>query len=186
MSLLQPWNPFNCLTPTRDKHVTSPNNIHTSTCTQVIRILKLIRENLILIQHQILIATFQGDVLQLEGRINNQILGLKRVKLNCIAAIKINNKLSLFVPCVCKIQCTGSRAWCLPKGSGHYLTLDTILQLKKFIIIFFDRCGMKNENLSLAWKLQAKTFQLLSTQLQRIYQQGKLQVWKDPEKCTNT
>ena len=32
---------------------------------------------LILIQHQILVINLQGDVLQLEGRINNQILGLK-------------------------------------------------------------------------------------------------------------
>ena len=30
-----------------------------------------------LIQHQILITYLQGDVLQLEGRINNHILGLK-------------------------------------------------------------------------------------------------------------
>ena len=30
-----------------------------------------------MIQHQILITDSQGDVLQLEGRINNQILGLK-------------------------------------------------------------------------------------------------------------
>ena len=35
-------------------------------------------EVVILIQHQILVtADLQGDVLQLEGRINNQILGLK-------------------------------------------------------------------------------------------------------------
>ena len=34
-------------------------------------------EVVILIQHQILVINLQGDVLQLEGRINNQILGLK-------------------------------------------------------------------------------------------------------------
>ena len=34
-------------------------------------------EVLILIQHQILVINLQRDVLQLEGRINNQILGLK-------------------------------------------------------------------------------------------------------------
>ena len=32
---------------------------------------------LIVIQHQILVIHLQGNVLQLEGRINNQILGLK-------------------------------------------------------------------------------------------------------------
>ena len=34
-------------------------------------------EVVILIQHQILVINLQVDVLQLEGRINNQILGLK-------------------------------------------------------------------------------------------------------------
>ena len=34
-------------------------------------------EVVILNQHQILVINLQGDVLQLEGRINNQILGLK-------------------------------------------------------------------------------------------------------------
>ena len=34
-------------------------------------------EIVILIQHQILVINLQVDVLQLEGRINNQILGLK-------------------------------------------------------------------------------------------------------------
>ena len=34
-------------------------------------------EIVILIQHQILVINLQRDVLQLEGRINNQILGLK-------------------------------------------------------------------------------------------------------------
>ena len=34
-------------------------------------------EVVILIQHQILVINLQRDVLQLEGRINNQILGLK-------------------------------------------------------------------------------------------------------------
>ena len=34
-------------------------------------------EVVILIQHQILVINLHGDVLQLEGRINNQILGLK-------------------------------------------------------------------------------------------------------------
>ena len=34
-------------------------------------------EVLIVIQHQILVINLQRDVLQLEGRINNQILGLK-------------------------------------------------------------------------------------------------------------
>ena len=34
-------------------------------------------EVVILIQHQILVINLQVDMLQLEGRINNQILGLK-------------------------------------------------------------------------------------------------------------
>ena len=37
-------------------------------------------EVVILIQHQILITNLQGDVLQLEARINNQILGLKGLR----------------------------------------------------------------------------------------------------------
>ena len=37
-------------------------------------------EVVIFIQHQILVTNLQGDVLQLEERINNQILGLKGLR----------------------------------------------------------------------------------------------------------
>ena len=43
-------------------------------------------EVLILIQHQILVTDLQEDVLQSEGRINNQILGLKGLGGNYIEA----------------------------------------------------------------------------------------------------
>ena len=36
-------------------------------------------EVVILIYHQILVTNLQGNALKLEGRINNQILGVKRV-----------------------------------------------------------------------------------------------------------
>ena len=69
-------NPFNpqkwlaCIFSLQYPHIilyTSNENIQTNRV-----------EVVILIQHQILVtADLQGDVLQLEGRINNQILGLK-------------------------------------------------------------------------------------------------------------
>ena len=47
------------------------------------RILKLRQiEVVILIYHQILITNSQGNELKLEGRINNQILGVKRLRSN--------------------------------------------------------------------------------------------------------
>ena len=41
------------------------------------RILKCRQVEVTLIYHQILITYLQGNVLKLEGRINNQILGVK-------------------------------------------------------------------------------------------------------------
>ena len=41
------------------------------------RILKLINQDIILIEHQILVTNLQGNVLQLQGRINYKILGVK-------------------------------------------------------------------------------------------------------------
>ena len=60
--------------------MTSPYNIHTLSSKQVMRILKFREiEVVILICLQILVTNLQANDLKLEGRINNQILGVKRV-----------------------------------------------------------------------------------------------------------
>ena len=72
-------NRLNPLTPRSDLHVTSlsglkyPNiNLHTGNKNNQTNQVEVV----IFIQHQILVTNLQGDVLQLEERINNQILGL--------------------------------------------------------------------------------------------------------------
>ena len=63
---------FGPLTLRSEWHVTSPYNIHTLSIKQLTRLLKLI-----LIQYQIFVTNLKGNLLQLVGRINNQILRVK-------------------------------------------------------------------------------------------------------------
>ena len=78
--MYQSFFQFNPFTPRRDKHVTSPykypyiiQQIGYEN-TQIDQV-----EVVILIWHQILVTTLHGTVLQLEGRIINQILGVKKL-----------------------------------------------------------------------------------------------------------
>ena len=57
----------------------SPNNIHTLSSKQVMRIPEL--NIYITIYHKILETNLQGNKKQLEGRIDNQILGVKQLKI---------------------------------------------------------------------------------------------------------
>ena len=59
----------------------SPNNIHTLSSKQVVRIPELNIEVVIMIYHKILETNLQGNKKQLEGRIDNQILGVKQFKI---------------------------------------------------------------------------------------------------------
>ena len=71
---------FNPFTPRRDKHVTSPYKypyIIQQTGYENTQIDQV--EVVILIWHQILVTTLHGNALQLEGRIINQILGVKKL-----------------------------------------------------------------------------------------------------------
>ena len=64
-------------TPTSDEHITLPHNVHTLSNKQVMRILKLIRKKCYFDRTSKTYKTRQGNVWQVEGKINNQILGVK-------------------------------------------------------------------------------------------------------------
>ena len=59
----------------------SPYNIHTLSSKQVMRIPELNIEVVIMIYHKILETNLQGNKKQLEGRIDNQVLGVKQLKI---------------------------------------------------------------------------------------------------------
>ena len=59
----------------------SPYNIHTLSSKQVMRIPELNIEVVIMIYHKILETNLQGNKKQLEGIIDNQVLGVKQLKI---------------------------------------------------------------------------------------------------------
>ena len=64
-------------TPTSDEHITLPHNIHLLSNKHVMRIFKLIRKKCYFDLTSKTYKTRQGNVWQVEGKINNQILGVK-------------------------------------------------------------------------------------------------------------
>ena len=71
---------INRLTPKSNQRETSPSNIHTLFSKQLMRLQTFQVEASILLQYHVLITNLQGNVQQLEGRINDQNLGIKCLK----------------------------------------------------------------------------------------------------------